>query len=399
LAGIFPAKPQHQDNDLSSHWVSTGAESRMNLLLFVFDPIPAAPMAPALGPAVRTAVVGARAATRPSSPRAPSPLCRVQAVPSVAASGFVHSGLPSLQSDSIDRDGRAYKHAAIFASATAASRRQPIGQQRATRRPQGRARRRCRGPWRPVCAPTRASSDGGGPLKGGGLARWALFPTRRIRRPTVRAAGAPDHRRGGRASQRRAGRYPSAAQTRARRPPARPQEPKKHVVPWHPLIPSLRAYALSARRAPARGRRPAAKGGRAGAARAVARGAAAAMAHGRRGPRRLDAPQKGDDEAPPPRVGPAGRDDGRPRRAPRRLWRTRRPHGRCRCPPCHPSNGHASRRGGPADSTWHVPAPALRSLKGVGAQSPFWLMWAAHFFVEPVRMGDTVWFSPQMFVQ
>ena len=42
---------------------------------------------------------------------------------------------------------------------------------------------------------------------------------------------------------------------------------------------------------------------------------------------------------------------------------------------------------------------ALRSLKGVGAQSPFWLMWAAHFFVEPVRMGDTVWFSPQMFVQ
>ena len=44
-------------------------------------------------------------------------------------------------------------------------------------------------------------------------------------------------------------------------------------------------------------------------------------------------------------------------------------------------------------------APALRSLKGVGAQSPFWLMWAAHFFVEPVRMGDTVWFSPQMFVQ
>ena len=43
--------------------------------------------------------------------------------------------------------------------------------------------------------------------------------------------------------------------------------------------------------------------------------------------------------------------------------------------------------------------PALRSLKGVGAQSPFWLMWAAHFFVEPVRMGDTVWSSPQMFVQ
>jgi len=43
--------------------------------------------------------------------------------------------------------------------------------------------------------------------------------------------------------------------------------------------------------------------------------------------------------------------------------------------------------------------PALRSLKGVGAQSPFWLMWAAHFFVEPVRMGDTVWFSPQIFVQ